>query len=235
MKKPRKIVVTGASSGIGRRCCERLLAQGHTVIGIARRTDTLDNPNFVPVAIDLAAPSAAAELTAVARNHGDVDAVISNAGSGHFGSLENFSAQQICESIQLNLISQILVAHAFVDVLKRQPRSDLVFLGSEAALSGARQGSLYCAAKFGVRGFAQALREECARRNLHVGIVNPGMVRSEFFDRLDFAPGDATDNSLQVDDVAEAVLTMLNAPDNAVIDEINLSPLKKVVVKRTDS
>ena len=54
---------------------------------------------------------------------------------------------------------------------------------------------------------------------IQVSLVNPGMVRSEFFDDLDFAPGDAPDNSLQVDDVADAALTMLNAQDNAVIDE----------------
>ena len=62
-------------------------------------------------------------------------------------------------------------------------------MGSEAALAGTAQGSLYCAAKFALRGLAQALRAECARAGIRVTLVNPGMVQSPFFDELDFRPG----------------------------------------------
>ena len=110
-------------------------------------------------------------------------------------------------------------------MLKRQQQLvDIVFTGSEAALEGARQGSIYCASKFAVRGFVQAIREECAKTRVRVSIVNPGAVRTPFFDDLHFEPGSASENAIEADDVAEVLLTILNARPGTVIDEINLSP-----------
>jgi NADP-dependent 3-hydroxy acid dehydrogenase YdfG len=83
-----------------------------------------------------------------------------------------------------------------------------------------------------MRGFAQALREECGGSGIRVGIVNPGMVKTPFFDDLDFAPGDREDNYVEPADVASGIVWMLNSRPGTVIDEINLSPLKKVIVKK---
>ena len=102
-------------------------------------------------------------------------------------------------------------------------------MGSEAALAGTAQGSLYCAAKFALRGLAQALRAECARAGIRVTLVNPGMVQSPFFDELDFRPGPASDNYILPEDVAEVIVQALTARDGTVLDEINLSPQKKVI------
>ena len=100
-------------------------------------------------------------------------------------------------------------------------------MGSEAALTGTAQGSLYCAAKFALRGLAQALRAECARAGVRVTLVNPGMVQSPFFDELDFRPGPEPDNYILPEDVAEVIVQALTARDGTVLDEINLSPQKK--------
>ena len=232
MSAPRKIVVTGASSGIGAATAGHLLARGDTVIGISRRNPDINHNRFNHFSIDLASIDAAEKLGELAKQHGDINAVVSIAGGGHFGSLENFSCRQIERSIAQNLLSHMFVARSFIPVLKKHSHGNVIFMGSEAALTGARQGSLYCAAKFGLRGFTQSLRAEAAGSGLHIGIVNPGMVRTEFFDDLDFRPGDDDTNALNVDDVVDAITLMLDARGNAVIDEINLSPLKHVVSKR---
>ena len=112
--------------------------------------------------------------------------------------------------------------------MKRARHGHLIFTGSEAALTGTQKGSLYCAAKFALRGFAQALRAETARSGLRVTLINPGMVQSPFFDELDFQPGDDADNYILPEDVAEVITQALMARDGTVIDEINLSPQKKV-------
>lgn len=160
------------------------------------------------------------------------DAVICNAGAGQFGALENFSAIQIQQSIQLNLVSPLVLLRTLLPSLKKHHRSDIVFIGSESALQAGRFGSIYSAAKFGLRGVAQSLRSECASANCHVGVVNPGMVKTEFFNNLSFEPGDGWQHSLQADDVATAVLSMLNSPDSAVLEEINVRPLQHVVQKK---
>ncbi|RLW54258.1 MAG: short-chain dehydrogenase, partial [gamma proteobacterium symbiont of Stewartia floridana] len=102
-------------------------------------------------------------------------------------------------------------------------------IGSESALSGGKRGSLYSACKFALRGFAQSLRAECSTSGARVCLVNPGMVASDFFNELDFRPGDAPENHLRVEDIAEVIHWVLNAHPGTVFDEINLNPLKKVI------
>jgi short-subunit dehydrogenase len=168
-------------------------------------------------------------LRDVSKQHPDINAVVLNAGVGRFGSLEQFSPHQIRQLIDLNLTSHVLLAREFLPKLKKQGISDLVFIGSESALRGGRYGSIYAATKFGLRGLVQALQEECSASGIRVGIVNPGMVNTSFFDELDFRPGDEADQHLLPDDVVAAVLLMLEARPGAVIQEINLQPQKNVI------
>jgi short-subunit dehydrogenase len=234
--KDRKFLVTGSSCGIGHAICSTLLKQGHQVIGISRSpaNDLNANSLFTHVQLDLSSNlQATSTIKSLLNTHNDISGLVNNAGSGMFGSLEEFSLKQIEASLQLNLISAIHLTRLMISTLKKQPRSDIIFMGSESALQGGRYGSVYSAAKFGLRGFAQALRHECARSNTHVGVINPGMVRSDFFQSLSFEPGDQKDNALEPEDVANAVLSLINCKDNAVIEEITLNPLKRVVKKRS--
>ena len=171
-----------------------------------------------------------AHLGRLARAYPAIDAVVCNAGQGRFGELEQFSYAQIRAALDLNFTSHAYLARAFLPGLKRAGRGDLVFIGSEAGQRGAPKGSLYCAAKFALRGFAQALREESARAGVRVCIVNPGMARTPFYDQLGFEPGTDPDNHILPEDVAGAVATVLAARPGTVFDEISLSPLKRVVV-----
>ncbi len=228
----RTIVVTGHSSGIGKAITQLLLTSGFTVLGLAR-TGIANQPDLIQYEIDLSDINSTEKMSKHLASEHKISGIICNAGAGDIGSLENFSASQINASISLNLTSPLVLVRQILPMLKQQPRSDLIFIGSESALKGARYGSLYSAAKFGLRGAAQALREECANSNCHVGIVHPGMVRSDFFNKQDFEPGENDANAISSEDVATAVLSMISAADNAVIEEITLKPLKHVVKKKS--
>ncbi len=228
----RCILVSGASSGIGRAVSESLLAQGARVVGVARDFSKWPQPpdDFSPFELDLAdLKKLPAALKEISRLYPQIDGLVHAAGRGLFGSLEEFSYTQIDAIMNLNFNSHAYVSRHFLPLFKRQGRGDLVFIGSEAALSGGRRGAIYCASKFALRGFAQALREECAKSGVRVGVVNPGMVKTAFFDELSFRHGAAEENYLRPTDVAEAVSLMLCAHPGSVIDEINLSPLKTVL------
>ncbi|MGD8236765.1 MAG: SDR family oxidoreductase [Chromatiales bacterium] len=228
--KQRQLLVTGCSRGIGLAITNRLLAGGHRVVGISRLSPGIDSDRFSHAQLDLSdldtLPNA---LREVSKQHPDIDAVVLNAGSGRFGSLEEFSASQIRQLVDLNLTSQVLLAREFLPRLKKSGGGDLVFIGSESALRGGRYGTVYAATKFGLRGLVQSLQEECSASSVRVGIVNPGMVNTSFFDELDFRPGDGEDQHLVPDDVVAAVLLMLEARAGAVIQEINLQPQKRVI------
>jgi NADP-dependent 3-hydroxy acid dehydrogenase YdfG len=228
----RTILVTGASSGIGRAIARNLLQHGHQVLGVSRDCDKFIRimANFTPVQLDLSRlndiPQKMRELE---QAFPELDAVIFCAGKGQFGSVEEFSYAQIEDLMTLNFTSQAFLVKALLPALKRKEHSDLIFIGSEAALKGSRKGALYCASKFALRGFSQALREECGKSNVRVCLINPGMVKTAFFESLSFEPGDEPSNFIEPEDVAEAVSYVLNSRTQIVIDEINLSPLNKVV------
>ena len=107
--------------------------------------------------------------------------------------------------------------------------ADLIFIGSEAALVGSRKGSIYCASKFALRGFSQALRDECAKSSVRVSLINPGMVKTDFFQTLTFKPGEHESQHLLAEDVADAVSYIINARKGIIIDEINLNPANNVI------
>lgn len=228
----RTVLITGASSGIGKAISLALLQEGHEVIGLARDFSQFSNESalFHPVTIDFSKLDTLPDkLQEINRRFPSVDALVCCAGRGQFGSLENFSYGQIEQLMALNFTSQAFTARAIVPGLKQKEQSNIIFIGSEAALTGSRKGTIYCASKFALRGFAQALRDESARSGLSVSIINPGMVKTDFFSELDFEPGEGASNYLIPEDIAEAVLLILSSRAGTVIDEINLNPLNKVI------
>lgn len=231
----RTLIVTGASSGIGYETTVKLLSHGYRVIGIARnfQRNPISDKNFIPRLIDLSKlsdlPQALSELN---REYPEITGLIACAGRGHFGNIETFSYAQIRDLIELNFISQAFLVKAMMPGFKSSTQADIILIGSESALSGGKHGAIYCASKFALRGMAQSLRQECAASSVRVTLINPGMVRTPFFDSLHFEPGSEETHAIEADDVAEAILSVLQMRPGTVIDEINLSPHKKVIRRK---
>ena len=235
MCRRRTLLVTGSSRGIGQAIRDTLLSDGHEVIGLCRNPQWRHAPGaYHAVPCDLREGEAVAKIVhSLFKDFPGLDGVISNAGIPAFGNLEQWSIAEIAASLHMNLTSHLVLARSVLPYLKRHPQSDLIFMGSEAALRGAKQGSIYCSAKFGLRGFAQSLRQECAPAGLRVSILHPGPVRTPFFDHQNFEPGPKANNALDPQDVAAAVKLILSAPASAVFDEISVTPLKRVFRRRS--
>ena len=226
-------VVTGSSSGIGRAISQDLLSHGYKVIGLARDHKKFDpeNKRYFPYEIDLTDfDRTVSLLKRILVNHEEINILVSNAGFGKFQSLENFSIKQIQSFLDLNLLSHILVCQFLVKHFKKKMGGDIIIMGSEAGVLGKKKSTLYSAAKFGLRGFSQALRDEASSSNIRVCLINPGMVRSPFFDNLNFYPGRNFENAIEPSDVAAAVMDILATRRGTIIDEINLSPAKKTII-----
>ncbi len=228
----RTILVTGATSGIGRAICVDQLSEGRRVIGIGRDFSKFssEDAGFTPVKLDLARldrlPKGLKKLVA---DFPDVDTLVLCAGRGLFGNLEQYSYEQIRELMDLNFLSPVFIARAFLPLMKRRGFGDIIFMGSEAGLAGRGHASMYCASKAALRSFAQSLRLEAAASGIRVTIINPGMVTTEFFENLPFSPGPDEANAIMPQDIAEVVSMILKLRKGTVLEEINLSPLKKVV------
>ena len=230
--KDKCVLITGSSSGIGYEITTKLLTLGAKVVGIARNHDkyNLENRNYVKYNCDLSLhKKLETTLKQILKNHPDINCLINNAGFGDFGPLENYSSLQIDKYIDSNLISHLIITKFLLPHFKRIKKGNIIFIGSEAGLLGAKNGSLYCATKFGLRGFSQAISKDVSNKNIKVSIINLGMVRTNFFDNLSFEPGSDEQNAISLTDVSSTVTYILNLSKSTNVDEINLSPVKKVI------
>ena len=149
-------------------------------------------------------------------------------GSENFQYREPFCIK-IKAMLDVNLLSVIVSAKIVLPHLKKIDNGKLILIGSEAGLKGGQKGSVYSATKFGLRGFAQSIREETAKNNIFVTVINPGMVRGKFFDDKNFRPEKSEDNAIEPDDIAKLVNYLLDEEKGMVFDEINVSQMKKVI------
>jgi 3-hydroxy acid dehydrogenase/malonic semialdehyde reductase len=231
MAEPGTVLITGASSGIGLATSRLLLGQEYHVIGLSRRGHVaeLEHDSFSALALDLGDLESLESRIRELLESRKVDCFVHAAGQGHFGSIEQFSIAQIEASIRVNLTSAMVICRSLVPAFRRQGEGRLIFIGSESALRAGKKGALYSAAKYGLRGFCQSLREDCGSAGIQVSLVNPGMVRSPFFDELSFEPGPESVNAIEVTDVAEVVWQIMQSSRDIVIDEVNLSPRVKSI------
>ena len=230
--KEKCVLITGSSSGIGHEITSKLLNLGAKVIGIARNHDksNLKNKNYTTYNCDVSVHEKLEIIVKqILKNHPQINCLISNAGYGNFGPLENFSTLQINNFLATNLTSHLIITKLLLPHFKRNKIGDIIFIGSEAGLSGAKNGSLYCAAKFGLKGFSEALSKDVSNNNIRVTIINPGMVRTDFFKNLNFEPGDSEESVINLRDISSTVAYILGLSRHTVVDEINLSPSKKAI------
>jgi short-subunit dehydrogenase len=203
----RTVLLTGATGGLGHAIARRLRAEGCELVLTGRRTDVLD-----PLAAETGARSLAVDLTdaeAVARLAGecaDVDVLVSNAGLPGTGQLTSFSVEQLDRALAVNLRAPMVLARELAVRMVARRSGHLVFMSSLAGKVGPPRGSVYSATKFGLRGFAQSLREDLRPSGVGVSAIFPGFVRDAgmFHDTgTKLPPGLGT---VAPDDVAEAVV-----------------------------
>jgi NAD(P)-dependent dehydrogenase (short-subunit alcohol dehydrogenase family) len=170
----RVVLVTGASSGFGRSICDRLTAEGYRVYGAARRRPTPDADfPFLKMDVDQDASVTAAVDELIARE-GRLDAIVSNAGIGIAGALEDTSSEEALAQFQTNFFGNHRVCRATLPYLRRQSLAHIVVTGSLAGLMGIPFQGMYAASKFALEGYCEALRIELRGSPVWVTILEPG-------------------------------------------------------------
>lgn len=179
----KRVLLSGATGGLGRAIAEELAAAGARLVLSARKKEDLQAmARSLPggarrhkvIVADLTKDGAASKLV---RDAGNIDGLVANAALPATGRLESFSKPQVARALRVNFEAPIMMARELGPKLAKKGEGHLVFIASLAGKVGSPRSSLYNATKFGLRGFAFGLREDLHPQNVGVSIVSPGFVR----------------------------------------------------------
>ena len=220
-------LVTGAGRGIGRAIALGLAKAGCTVVVTARSLAELlaveqeivaANGKALVVQADLTRDD---ELHSLVQACGAVDFLINNAGWGKRAPVVRSQVDDWDQTFRLNLRAPMILAKELLPAMIRKGDGAVINIGSVSGKSGEANGAAYSASKFGLIGFTQSLFEEVRENGIKVAVILPG-----FVDTPMIPPVKQLDRSrmIQADDVAQAVLYVLNSPATACPVEITIRP-----------
>jgi short-subunit dehydrogenase len=172
-----RVLLTGATGGLGQAIARGLAARGATLTVTGRRAEVLEplaaELGARVIVSDLSEPDAPARLLAEA---GEVDVLVANAGLPGSGRLNSFTPEQIDRALDVNLRAPMLLAHGLTDSMVARGRGHLLFMSSLSGRAASPGTSIYAATKFGLRGFALSLREDLAPKGVGVSVILPGFI-----------------------------------------------------------
>jgi len=180
------VLVTGASSGIGRATALALARLGATVVAAGRNAAALEE-----VAAATGASAVVADLTeegearrlvaAVLERHGRLDALVNNAGVGAAGGLGTLAEADLTRLVATNLTAPLALVAAALPGMLEHHRGRIVNVASIVGFTGNREETAYSATKAGLIGFTRSLRQEVASTGIRVSLVVPGVIDTPFF------------------------------------------------------
>jgi NADP-dependent 3-hydroxy acid dehydrogenase YdfG len=242
-------IVPGASSGIGEATAHRLAEHGATVAVLARRKDRLDALVADVESAGGTALAVVADITdrvqaqhavqAVVERFGRIDILVNNAGLMLLGPIAGADVEEWERMIAVNQKGLLYVTHAALPHLLSAAQdglrgvADIVNISSIAGRQAWRNFGVYNMTKFGVNGFTEALRQEITKKQVRVGVLEPGAVATELVShnneqiREDLAKSDAENIPvpLQPEDIADGIAFMVTRPARASIARLdNLEP-----------
>lgn len=194
-KRFETVLVTGASSGMGREFAERLLAEGMTVYVAARRADrmaALAEKGAIVLEMDITKDEQiVAAVQRIVDGHGGVDVLINNAGYGQYGAVEDTAIDTARYQFEVNLFGLARLTQLLLPSMRAKGRGRIINISSMGGKMYTPLGAWYHATKHALEGWSDALRLELAPHGIDVVIVEPGIIRTGFADAMNdhFAPG----------------------------------------------
>jgi short-subunit dehydrogenase len=188
------VLLTGAGGGIGSSLLAQLIDKNASVIAITRNPNSLmrikEDAGYTDSQLTIIAADITSDegLTQVINKtntaHNGINILINCAGSNEFSSLSKMSDSNIKKQIFTNLLAPILITKKLLPLLLKNKQAHIVNIGSGFDCIGYPGFSVYCASKFGLRGFTEALRRELADTNIKITLVSPRATKTKMNDSV---------------------------------------------------
>jgi short-subunit dehydrogenase len=229
----KTIVITGASSGIGREIALEMAPDGHSFFLIGRNGERLENVQREVEAHGGKAFIATGDIsdesnvdtiyTKILKDLGSVEVLVANAGVGHFGNLEDLSVKQYDEQFDTNVRGVFLWLRKVLPEMKSRNSGQIIVTSSNLGLKTKARASIYAATKHAVQAMVWSLRDELSGTQVKAATINPGSVDTPWFDGKD------VDRStmLSARDVAKAARLIIDQTETSNIDHVHLMPGKR--------
>lgn len=185
--KGKTVVITGASSGIGRAAALEFARRGANVVLAARRSFPLEEVAGACRRLGVSATAIPTDVTkrddclSLMNAAGTIDVLVNNAGFGTFDLIESAKAEDFEAMMDTNYLGTVYCTQAALPQMLARKSGSIVIVASIAGLMGYARMGAYCATKFALVGFAEALRDEVIGRGVQVALVCPGTTDTEFF------------------------------------------------------
>lgn len=226
--KNKTVLITGASSGIGRESAIEFAKLGANVILVARRQDKLGeiadelkkfNVTTTVYSCDVSKKDQVKQMSeTILEKFDSVDILVNNAGFAIYGSVSDLGIDEIESQMETNYFGMVYCIKNFLPSMLSKKSGHIVNVASVAASFGLPGIASYCASKFAMLGFSEGLKHELKNTGVGITVVSPIMVRTNFFDHPSFEqmPG-FSPTSLSSKTVAKAILRAANSPRLEII------------------
>ena len=227
--KGKKVLVIGASGGIGMRLAKLLTGSGAIVFITGRNQEKLavageqaGIPSNRQFQMDLTNEASVFNTVATVQSEGSIDILINAAGIGIIKSMDTLSTEDFIQTLQVNLIGSFWVTKAILPAMKEAKRGLIIHIPGVLGKVPMAGAAAYSASKYGLVGMMQSIREELKRTEIRITNLFLGGVDSPFWDTIDLRV--QRDKMVVAEEAAKAIWFLCQQPASGVVSEMVLQP-----------
>ncbi|MBF7069103.1 SDR family oxidoreductase [Campylobacter volucris] len=227
----KNIIITGVSSGLGKAFVKKFSTY-YKIFGLSRNKSELlkleeEHPNFVGFECDITCYKQVESIfSQINFEVNNIDFLVNNAAIFKIGKLLEFKIDELDKIIDTNLKGQIYTTYALLKEFQNKLNDTrIINIASVAALHGIKGQSIYCASKFGLKGFADALAQEINIDNIQITTIFPGGINTPLWNK-NLYPLNNGDSSIALDtaDILQAIEYLFTLKSNVVLKDLTIFP-----------
>ena len=223
------VLITGASSGIGRELAKKYLEKGYILVLSGRNEEGFEylkgKTNVDIVLGDITKSEIRKKLLdLIVKKHKQLDILVNNAGITYIQPFEKNTEEQINTIFETNLKAPMLLTHDLYETMKTQKSGTIIFINSTAGKQGYPNHTMYSTMKFGLTGFSQSLRQEAKKFGIRVISIHPGGVNTALYNNLQDKPD--VNQYMDATKLAETIV-FLSETSGLSPDDISISRTTK--------